>query len=210
MDYHVVIDAQFSARLTGEWNMANTNATEKKTPAVEAIMTRGEDGKPIGIHLTFGGTDTLAVALSQLNDEMRMMCMVHGLKQKLVDAAAISRNPDTGRSASIKDKFDAVSEVAERLLNGQWNKTREGGSGGGKGGLLFAALVRMYAGRMDEEAVRAWLGEKTDKEQAALRKNPKVAEIIEEIKAERAKDGTADASASDDLLAELDMLGAGE
>ena len=186
-----------------------TNAPEKKTPAVEAIMTRGLDGELTGIRLAFGGTDTIAVDLRQLSDEIRMMCMVHGLKQKLVDAAAISRNPDTGRSASIKDKFDAVREVADRLLSGQWNKPREGGSGGGKGGLLFAALVRMYAGRMDEEAVRAWLGGKTDKEQAALRKNPKVAEIIEEIKAERAKDG-GDTGASDELLAELDMLGAGE
>ena len=28
--------------------------------------------------------------------------LFHGLKQKLVDAAAISRNPETGRSASIE------------------------------------------------------------------------------------------------------------
>lgn len=188
----------------------NANATEKKTPAVEAIITRDADGRPNGVKLMFGGDETMSIDMSvdAFNPEIYRMCVVHGLKQKLVDAAAISRNPDTGRSASVKDKFDAVAEVAQRLLAGQWNKTREGGSGHGKGGLLFAALVRMYAGRMDEEAVRAWLGEKTDKEQAALRKNPRVAEIIEEIKAERAKDGTADASASDDLLAELDMLGA--
>ena len=124
----------------------------------------------------------------------------HGLKQKLVDAAAISRNPETGRSASIEDKYQAVSAVYDRLLAGHWNAVR-GEGGTGTGGLLFAALCRMYVGRKTEEELREWLSTKDKKAQAELRKNPKVAAIIEQIKAER---GADDDGLGEDLLGELD------
>ena len=69
------------------------------------------------------------------------------------------------------------------------------------GGLLFAALCRMYAGRKTEEELREWLSTKDKKAQAELRKNPKVAAIIEQIKAER---GTDDDGLGEDLLNELE------
>ena len=76
-----------------------------------------------------------------------------------------------------------------------------GEGGTGTGGLLFAALCRMYAGRKTEEELRDWLGTKDKKAQAALRKNPKIADLIETIKAER---GGADDDAGADLLDELE------
>lgn len=175
----------------------------KKVPAIDATITEAGTLK-----LTFGGRADLTVELDAagLSDTIRQQAIMHGLKQKLVDAAAISRNTDTGASATVQDKYDAVREVAERLMAGEWNKRREAGAGSGPGGLLKAALVRLYAGRMNEEQLDAWLTAKTDKEKAALRKNPKVAEIIEAIRAERAKDTPA--GAADDLLAELEQFGA--
>ena len=135
-----------------------------------------------------------------LADSVYKQAVYHGLKQKLVDAAAISRNPETGRSASIEDKYQAVKTVYDRLLAGQWNAVR-GEGGTGTGGLLFAALCRMYAGRKTEEELREWLATKDKKAQAELRKNPKVAAIIEQIKAER---GADDEDVGEDLLGELD------
>ena len=120
----------------------------------------------------------------------------HGLKQKLVDAAAISRNSDTGATANIEDKYNAVYDVYQRLLNGEWNKNREGGGGTG-GGLLFRALCRLY-GRKTPEQIREFLDGKTKAEQSALRANPKIAAIIDTIRAERASGVD-----SDDLLDEL-------
>ena len=135
-----------------------------------------------------------------LTEQVREQAMFHGLKQKLVDAAAISRNPETGRSASIEDKYQAVKTVYDRLLAGHWNAV--GGEGGtGTGGLLFAALCRMYAGRKTEDELREWLGTKDKKAQAELRKNPKIATIIDQIKAER---GADDDGIGEDLLNELD------
>ena len=135
-----------------------------------------------------------------LADSVYKQAVYHGLKQKLVDAAAISRNPETGRSASIEDKYQAVKTVYDRLLAGNWNAVR-GEGGTGTGGLLFAALCRMYAGRKTEEELREWLGTKDKKAQAELRKNPKVAAIIEQIKAER---GSDDDGLGEDLLGELE------
>ena len=134
----------------------------------------------------------------ELVASVQEQALFHGLKQKLVDAAAISRNPETGRSASIEDKYQAVKTVYDRLIAGHWNAVR---GEGGTGGLLFAALCRMYAGRKTEDELREWLGTKDKKAQAELRKNPKVAAIIEQIKAER---GADDDDVGEELLNELD------
>ena len=149
--------------------------------------------------LTFANGETLTMRADALNSDVQQYAMMHGLKQKLVDAAAISRNPETGRAATVEDKYQAVNVVYNRLLSGQWNATREGG--GNAGGLLAQALTRMYAGRKTAEDIKAFLAEKTDAEKTALRKNPRVAAIIEEIRAEQGKAANID---TDELLGELE------
>lgn len=149
--------------------------------------------------LTFANGETLTMREDALNSDVQQYAMMHGLKQKLVDAAAISRNTETGRPASVEDKYQAVKVVFDRLLAGQWNATREGG--GNAGGLLLQALVRMYAGRKTPEELKAFLADKTDAEKTALRKNPRVAQIIEDIRAEQGKAANID---TDELLGELE------
>ena len=149
--------------------------------------------------LMFANGETLTMRGDALTSEVRQYAMMHGLKQKLVDAAAISRNPETGRPSSVEDKYQAVKVVFDRLLTGQWNATLEGG--GNAGGLLMQALVRMYAGRKTAEDIKAFLAEKSDAEKAALRKNPRVAAIIEDIRAEQGRVTGIDA---DELLNELE------
>lgn len=165
---------------------------QTKTPAVTAAI----DGDVMT--LTFASGQELVVTPPMFTPEIAAQATMHGLKQKLVDAAALSRNPDTGRSATADDKFNAVKEVFDRLLSGHWNKPREG-AGSVKGGLLFAALCRMQPGKPAEE-IKLWLDEKSDEQKAALRKNPKVAAIIAEIQSERAKSGDVDTDAMLDEL----------
>lgn len=145
--------------------------------------------------LTFGNGEQLTISADQLNADILGQALMHGLKQKLVDAAAISRNPDTGRSATIDDKYNAVREVYDRLLSGEWNKTREAGAGG-SGGLLFRALCITYPAKTPE-AIREYLAKRTAEEKTALRK--KFAELIATLKAPA--DGGADVDA---MLDELD------
>jgi hypothetical protein len=176
--------------------------TSTKIPAISAETIRTEAGRPIGLRLTFAHGESLMIDQSMLTEAMHAEAVWHGVKQKLVDAAAISRNPDTGRSATTEDKAAAVREVFERIIAGEWNKRREGGAGGNNG-LLLSALIRLYAGTKTEAQLREYVDGLTEKEQAAIRATAKVAPIIAAIKAERdAKRG--DAIDGDALLAGLD------
>ena len=169
------------------------NDQTKRNAAISATI----NGSTLA--LTFANGETLIMRGDALNSDVQQYAMMHGLKQKLVDAAAISRNPETGRAATVEDKYQAVKTVYDRLLAGQWNATREGG--GNAGGLLFQALCRMYAGRKTPEQLREFLVDKTDAEKTALRKNPRVAQIIEDIRAESGKAASID---TDELLGELE------
>ena len=173
------------------------NDTKRNAAISAAIVTSEDDGRPCALHLKFANGQELALTASQLTSNVMEYAIFHGLKQKLVDAAAISRNPETGRAASVEDKFQAVKAVFDRLLSGQWNATREGG--GNAGGLLFQALCRMYQGRKTPDQLREFLADKSDAEKTALRKNPRVAQIIEDIRAEQGKAADID---TDELLGE--------
>ena len=176
------------------------NDTTKRNAAITAAIVHNEtDGRPCALHLQFANGNALTIAASQLANNIMEQALFHGLKQKLVDAAAISRNPETGRAASVEDKYQAVKTVYDRLLAGQWNAVREGG--GATGGLLLQALVRMYAGRKTADELKAFLADKSDAEKTALRKNPRVAQIIEDIRAEQGKAANID---TDELLSELE------
>lgn len=169
--------------------------TMNETPRIPAISA-----EIVGSVVTFIAATGERVSLDAdtLPPEIRHTAMMHGLKQKLGDAAAISRNPDTGRSATVEDKLAAIREVALRLPVGPWNKTREGGETSA-GGLLFKALCKIKADKTPAE-VRAYLGARTKEEQAALRRVPAIAAAIEEIKAAQAKDDGIDGEA---LLADF-------
>jgi hypothetical protein len=166
-----------------------TTTTATKTPAVSAEIAA------TWLTLTFAHGETLKLDALDLSPEIREQALMHGLKQKLVDAAAIARNTDTGRSATVEDKFLAVREVYGRLLAGQWNKTRDG-EGTSTGGLLFKALCRLAPHKTNAD-IRTYLGAMGKEQQAALRRSARIAPIIEQIKAESARDGGID---GDELL----------
>ena len=162
-------------------DMTNTKAK----PAIEAIITRSDDGVESGVKLAFANGNELTLAFGVLSADIQRAAMIHGLKQKLVDAAAISRDTTTGKAATIETKYEAVKDVYDRLIAGEWNKRREGG--GATGGLLKRALVELYAGRKTAEQIEEWLATKDDKAKAALRKEERVAAIIERLRLERGR-----------------------
>lgn len=172
--------------------MTNENET---TTTRDIITTIDPENQTMIIKFSNGKEIVVDVPLLSL--KIRAMAMMHGLKQKLVDAAAISRNPDTGRTADIDDKYNAVKEVYDRLISGEWNKKRGEGAEP-RGGLLFAALCRLYPAK-SPDVLREWLGKQDKKTQAQLRANPKIAAIIDEIRAEGA--GNIN---TDELLSELE------
>lgn len=169
----------------------------KKLPDVAAEML--QSGK---LSLSFSNGAVLELDPATLTPEMQKTAMLHGLKQKLVDAAAIGRDMVTGRSATIQDKYNAVREVFDRITgaNGEapsWNKVRDAGTNV-SGGLLVSALMQMSG--KDRQQITTFLAGKTNEEKAALRKNQKVAEIIAQLQAAKTKTDTVD---SDGLLGQL-------
>lgn len=174
-----------------------TTATEtKRVPFVSASIMG------MVLTLTFADGRALALNAETCSEELRRHAMMHGYKQKLMDAAAISRNPETGRSATVADKYEAVRVVYDRLTSGgAWNATREGGAGNA-GGLLFKALCRIHPAK-SPEALREYLAGKTPAEQAALRTNPKISPVIAAIRDEQERDNSID---TDSMLDELDSI----
>lgn len=175
--------------------MANTNDS-KRVPVISCEIA--DDFKSMRLTCVTG--ESLVLGVGDITPTVGAQALFHGLKQKLIDAAAISRDPDTGKSATPDDKWNAVKTVYERLLRGEWNAAR--GEGGGAGnGLLFRALTRLYPTKTANQ-LREFLDGKSAKEQSALRANPKIAAIIEEIKAEMEK--AAPDTDTDSMLAELE------
>lgn len=150
--------------------------------------------------LAFRHGEVLRLHPESLAPEIQRAAMLHGLKQKLVDAAAISRDTATGRAATIITKYNAVREIFDRITGEtpSWNKPRAGG-GGGQGGLLARAIARYKSltgtHPVTVEQVKAHLDRLTDAQKQALRVAPQIAAIINELRAESAKPAGIDADA---------------
>lgn len=171
------------------------STTKKTAISTDVFMPK------LTLTLTFGNGQEIIVNANELRQDIRDMAMMAGLKAKLIDAAAMSRNPENGASASIDDKYNAVRRVADRLMSvdGQWNEGRSaaGESTTGANNILLRAIMRM-TGR-DEAYCRDFLSAKTKEQRAALRKNPRVLAIIAELQAATVVGGIN----TDALLAEL-------
>lgn len=136
---------------------------------------------------------SIDIRLGDLAPEIRHALMVHGLKQKVADAAAIPRDTETGRSATDGEKCRAMRAVADRIVAGVWTAAR-GEGGGAPRSLLQRALERLYPQRTREQ-IATYLGTLDKKQQSALRMSPKVAPIIAGLRDEAATRGEVDTDA---------------
>ena len=175
-------------------------APKKLATAVTATIT--DTG---ALSVVFSNGKSMLVHPNMLLPEITAHAVLHGLKQKLVDAAAIGRDPDTGRTATIDDKYNAVKEVFDRITgaNGAtptWNKVRTDGNGSkpGTGGLLVRAMMMIT--NKPRDFILATLEAKTKEEIAALRKNPRIVEAIAKLQIEQANTSGIDSDALLDSL----------
>jgi len=166
------------------------NEPAKRIPAlsIDVVMNTNNPTDPNnGLMVSFNGGKPEPFMINDLvsgddnDNDVLAYALLHGLKQKLVDSAAIARDPETGASATPKTKEAAVRSMMARLREGRWNVGR--GEGTSTGGLLFRALVKMYDGKKSPETIATYLATLDKKAQAALRRNPKVSTIIAEIQA---------------------------
>lgn len=134
---------------------------------------------------------------------------INGFKQKIADRAAIPHDEDTGLAATDSDKFDAMLETAQRLLDGgAWNVTRTG-SGEPVGGVLYRAMARLYPNvfktKADFAAYVTRIAGETNAKPAdvkrSMRETPNIREMIRTIESEAPKP-TLDLT---NVLAQLDQ-----
>jgi hypothetical protein len=152
----------------------------KRTPAVTTTV----NGNLLTV--IFADGQTAEIDTKQLDDNIRVTAMMHGLNAKLVDAAAIGRDSVTGKSASLYDKKEAVLEIVARLTgeNPSWNKIREGGGNGGvNNGLLLRAIMEV-SGKTYEET-RTFLLNLSPEQKAAIRARERVANVIARMQREK-------------------------
>jgi hypothetical protein len=117
--------------------------------------------------------------------------MWHGVEQKYRDEFASAQDAE--------DAFEWVLALHERVKRGEWREARESTGGVSGAGLLVRALCELHS--LTPEKARAFLADKSPKEQAILRDYGPIRAKIEEIKGRSPKaDTSAQASA---LLAGL-------
>lgn len=128
------------------------------------------------------GVGELRFDTSQAHDIVRANAERHGWIQRISDAAAISRDPETGKPASAQDKFDAMSRLVAHYESGtaEWSRKPVAGERE-KGGLLFKALCQMSPSKSPEE-IRVWMGTKTKKELNKIRVSERVSAVIDAMR----------------------------
>jgi len=118
------------------------------------------------------------IAPELLDEAMKKKALFHGVKQKVGDAAAKERDPETGKPASVEEKYAAVAAMASRLEAGEWTSKQ---SGGGLG--LLAQALAEVRGKSFEEALAYLQGLEKDKVKK-IKALPQVKEVMERLKPE--------------------------
>lgn len=172
--------------------MTTETTNAKRIPAV----TTRYDFDNGTFYIMFAEGDGFSFQPADLDQRIIEHAVAHGLNAKLVDAAAISRDTTTGKSATVTEKREAVLAVAQRLLAGEWNRPRAAAD---SATLLLQAMARVFP-EATPEALRAKHDAWSDDERKAVRLNPRIARALADIQAERAAAKGLD---SDDLLAGL-------
>lgn len=130
---------------------------------------------------------------------------IHGLVQKVSDAAALSRDTKTGKSATPQDKLAAMVKVVEHLTSGteEWNLKREGGGGPGlETQLLVKALMEVYPAKTEEQ-IKGWVGKRSGAERMALMAQENIKGIMDRLRVETVMSASVDAG---ELLKGLDEM----
>lgn len=180
--------------------MARKNAT--------ISITVADDNSAIQFHV-IGQTEPLNLTVGTLTDEVRVRAMMHGLIQKVSDAAALSKNSD-GSSAEPADKFAAMAAIIERLNEGDWKRRASDGTTQ-PSGLIFRAYVAVVTAASKkakrdvpaESVLRELYDRKDRSAQLALRNNPDIAAEITRLKSETGAVATVNTDSLMDELAGL-------
>jgi len=113
------------------------NSKRKSNSVV--TMQQMNDGKLV---FTVLGAGTVTFNPALAHEACREYAESHGWKQRLVDGAALSRNPETGRPASPEEKLEGIRVLVAHYESGTGDWSRVGTGGGGRS-ITIEAIARV-------------------------------------------------------------------
>jgi len=171
-----------------------------------SVITHSIDADTQVITFLVRGCEPLTFDVKKVSDAVGERAMLHGFIQRVSDAAAISRNPETGLPATPEDKRDAMARLVEWYESGteEWSRKREAGAGPDTG-ITLQAMIDVFGG--DAAGARGMIQSLADKRGITLNEaravfagSREVAARIAQLKADRAAKSGVDAQG---LLDEL-------
>ena len=135
-----------------------------------------EDGFDVTIRLDFVNGETRSLSLAA-NKPLFAKFAAHGMLQKLGDEVA--------GLDDVEDMVIAEEELIARLESGEWGAERAKGEGNALAGLSVLAKALVQVSGKTAEQVRAYLKTKNNSEKLALRANPTIKPVIEELEAKK-------------------------
>lgn len=150
-------------------------------------------GKPRTVVFTLGSGQQITACLDQVPEGMLERLAIHGLSQKIGDAAA-----SFSKERDFLGAFTSMGSVWENLQAGLWASK----SGGGTSDLV-AAIAKLKGISLEE--AQAGIDKATEEQIATLRKHPAVKEAIAKMQAARAKEAMKAAGSLDELVKGLGL-----
>jgi hypothetical protein len=135
-----------------------------------------DDGFDVTIRLDFVNGETRSLTLAA-NKPLFAKFAAHGMLQKLGDEVA--------GLDDVEDMVIAEEELIARLESGEWGAERTKGEGNALAGLSVLAKALVQVSGKTAEQVRAYLKTKNNSEKLALRANPTIKPVIEELEAKK-------------------------
>lgn len=147
-----------------------------------SVITVAMEGR--SMRFTVLGAGEAVLDLEALHAAVIQKATLHGLKARIVDAAAIPCDPTTGKSASAAQKYTAVLNLVSHYNSGstEWSPKRSERIGSDEG-LLATALGELRSDRTQEQ-IKEFISGLTKPQRLALMATKDIRQVVDRIRAE--------------------------
>jgi hypothetical protein len=161
----------------------------KRTESVIAWTLLNRDGEATvsmvgacGLRAVVKGVGNVDTFFDKLSDTVRHHAMVHGIKQRIGDTAARTRDQKTFKPATPEQKFDFMKKVSDHLQTGTEDWGMRAAGVGDDTRLLVAAIMELFP-KNDEVRVFGDVKAMSERQRAALLVSPEIKPIAERLRA---------------------------
>ena len=140
-----------------------------------SVITHSVTGNVITFNVI--GFGALKFDTDKVSNECANHAALHGFVQRISDAAAMSRDPKTGKPATPQEKYDAMAALVAHYESGtpEWSRVRAGD--GSPKGQTLRALCIAFPNKTPEE-IKTWFGGLSKDAKSNVRASQKVRDAI--------------------------------